>query len=513
MFALGVEFLMRRAIMTRIDNREEAEWPPHPDRVFMALVAAFGEWGLQEPDPELYERALKWLEGVGSPALRVPDWKKPAKRTPFTSYVPVNDLQTPTASAKKMAELAKKGDKAVKEYADEGLKILPERRLKAGRAFPATVPEDPTFHLIWEGSELPAEVRPALEQLCRNVTYLGHSATPVRVWIDDNPGTPTLFPNPAQPALRLRVSGKGRTDYLKGRHAAGLRPQPSLWEAYGPKVEDRGAGATDGAFDAGIFVLRQVGGRKFAMESCGIVADAIRLELIRRHGTNVQDAPEWLSGHAPDGSPSKQPRPAYVPLGFVGSEHADGHLLGVAVAVPNDFAHTQELFALLGRHDGNNPQAIEAGVPYLSVTVRNPHLENREIGTLELELDERPEGRRQGALKSFTWTHPSRVWKTVTPIMLPQFPRRGLDAEEVVAKACVDAGYPQPAAVRVSYAPLVRGVPHSRAFHVKPRTGRPPRPLTHAEVVFPVPVRGPVLIGAGRYSGYGTCRPDQEEQS
>ena len=41
MFALGVEFLMRRAIMTRFDNREEPEWPPHPDRVFMALVAAW----------------------------------------------------------------------------------------------------------------------------------------------------------------------------------------------------------------------------------------------------------------------------------------------------------------------------------------------------------------------------------------------------------------------------------------------------------------------------------------
>ena len=69
-----------------------------------------------------------------------------------------------------------------------------------------------------------------------------------------------------------------------------------------------------------------------------------------------------------------------------------------------------------------------------------------------------------------------------------------------MAKACVDAGYPEPIGVRVSFAPLMRGVPHSRSFHVKPRKGRPPRPLTHAEIEFPVPVRGPVLIGAGRYS-------------
>jgi CRISPR-associated protein Csb2 len=393
---------------------------------------------------------------------------------------------------------------------------MPLGRNRQPRAFPAVVPDEPTFHLIWDAVDVPAEVQPALEQLCRNVTYLGHSATPVRVWIDPNPGTPTLFPNPVRAAVRLRVPTKGRTEYLRDRHKAGLRPQPSLWEGYGPKVEDRDAGVWEqGPFDPGLFVFRQIGGRKFALESCGIVADAIRQELMRRHGA---DPPEWVSGHAPDSSPSKQPRPAYVPLGFVDAEHADGHLLGVAVSIPRDFAHTEELFRLLGRHDGNNPQAIEAGVPYLGVPVKNPHLQgedgkDREIGLLELELDERPEGRRQQSLKSFTWIGPARVWATVTPVMLPQFPRRDLTQEEVIAQACVDAGYPRPVAVRVSFAPLVRGVPHSRAFHVKPRNGRPPRPLTHAEVEFPVPVRGPVLIGAGRYSGYGTCRPRREEQS
>src|SRR5437773_10181851 len=92
MFALGDAFLMGRAVTTRIDNREEPEWPPHPDRVFMALVAAFGEWGLQEPDPELYVKALEWLQEQGSPAVRVPD---AAKRAGGASYVPVNGDEKP----------------------------------------------------------------------------------------------------------------------------------------------------------------------------------------------------------------------------------------------------------------------------------------------------------------------------------------------------------------------------------------------------------------------------------
>src|SRR5690242_13177457 len=139
MFALGIEFLMRRAVMTRIDNREEPEWPPHPDRVFMALVAAFGECG----EHELEREALEWLETLGPPALRVRE--EAPKRSSFISYVPVNDDGNP---------MGKKG-------AFGPMGSLPIGRNRQPRAFPAVVPEDPTFHLIWESVELPEKTRPA----------------------------------------------------------------------------------------------------------------------------------------------------------------------------------------------------------------------------------------------------------------------------------------------------------------------------------------------------------------
>ena len=96
--------------------------------------------------------------------------------------------------------------------------------------------------------------------------------------------------------------------------------------------------------------------------------------------------------------------------------------------------------------------------------------------------------------------------------MLPKFPRRGLGVEEVIAQSCRDSGYPEPANVRVSFAPFVQGVPHSRSFHIRPKENHPLRLWTHAEIEFAVQVRGPVLIGAGRYSGYGVCRPFSEDQ-
>jgi CRISPR-associated protein Csb2 len=494
MFAIGVELLMGRAVMGQWESREalgqprEPEWPPHPDRVFMALVAGWGEAG----EDAAQRSALEWLERLDAPALVVP--LKVSKRKPFTSYVPVNDDSSP---------MGKKGP-----FGPMG--SLPIGRNRQPRQFPAVVPDSPKLFLIWN-VDVPANLRPGLERVCELVTYLGHSASPVRVWIEDQPDPPTLIPVNNGATHSLRLFAGGRLSYLKNRYDAGLRPQPALWQGYAEPTKTENDEVRDGPFDPGIFVLRELpGNRRYALESCGIIADAIRLELCRRHGLN---APEWISGHAADGLPSKLSRPAYLPLGFVGHEYADGHLLGVAIVVPRDFEHTERLFELLGLHDGKNLYEIEKGVPYLPLTIRNPHLENRGIGRLDLELDERPEGRRQFTLKSFTWTHPNRIWKTVTPIMLSQFPRRGLTAEEVVAKACIDAGYPEPVAVRVSFAPLLQGVPHSRAFHIKPRQNRPPRPFTHAAIEFPMPVRGPVLIGAGRYSGYGACRPLIQEDA
>jgi CRISPR-associated protein Csb2 len=485
MFALRIELLMRRAIISRWNNREEPEWPPHPDRVFMALVAAWGEAGKDAAQRE----ALEWLETLPCPSLAVP--LEVSQRTSFTTYVPVNDDSSP---------MGKKGSFGA-------MGSMPLGRNRQPRFFPTVTPDSPTFALIW-AVDPPANLRGSLERLCELVTYLGHSATPIRVWIDEQPPEPNLVPDDMRAEHRLRVFSPGRLEYLIGRFEAGLRPQPSVWQGYAAPVAANDTDVIEGPYDPGVFVLRQIGGRKFGLESCGILADAIRKELIRRYGP---EAPEWISGHASDGKPSKLPRPVYLPLGFVDHEYADGHLLGIAVAVPKAFEGTDRLFELLAAH-GQPEEVRPIGVPHLALTIKNPHLRDREIGTLELELDERPEGRRPLALQSFTWTQPSRVWTTVTPIMLPQFPRRELTTEDVVTQACVNAGYPKPIAVRVTVAPLMEGVPHSRSFHVKPREHRPPRPLTHAEIEFAIAVRGPVLVGAGRYAGYGVCRPYREKQ-
>jgi len=299
-----------------------------------------------------------------------------------------------------------------------------------------------------------------------------------------------------------------------------LRPQPVRWQGYAPPAPEPSKGERPPPFDPAVIVLtQQPGGRRFGLEGCGLVADGIRRELMKRFGA---ESPEWISGHAPDGSVSKQSRPAYLPLAFVDHEHADGHLLGVGIALPTDFDHTDELMRLLL---GMSP--AEEDIPTFRFDIFNPHFGPNSVGWMALQLEERPDriGSRRLNLVTGTWiglhvknadtgrleVRPACRWATVSPLMLPQFPRRGTTVEEVVAQACVDAGYPEPVAVRVQAAPLVSGTPHAKSFHVKPRQGRPPRPLIHAEVTFAEPLLGPVLIGAGRYAGYGFCRPLPKE--
>lgn len=499
MVALGIELLMRRAVIACYDRREEAEWPPHPDRVFMALVAGFGETG-KEPGEEA---ALKWLESQPAPKMAVS--LQASHRGTFTSYVPVNDDSAPAAKDNKT--------KKFKPYSVMG--SLPIGRNRQARNFSAVVPESPTVFLNWD-AELPSEHRAALESLCAKAAYLGHSSTPVRMWVEDAEVDCNLVPNGKGSTQRLRVFGNGRLAYLMNRYQAELRPQPGLWQSYGSPVEDLDD-SSELPFDPGMIILRQVGGRRFPLESSGMIADALRATLMARHGGQ---SPNWLSGHSGDGSQSTSDRPAIVPLAFVDHKHADGHLLGIAIALPSNFSpeYSQKLFELLLQEDPLKDRDLDESLQ-IELGIRNFLLPSDDkqngklIGTMRLELDERRDRQREFNLRMETWTNESTHWATVTPVMLPRFPRRSLLAEEVVAQAIVEAGYPMPVEVETGFAPFMSGVPHSKSFIMKPRPGRPPRPLVHARFRFDVPVRGPVLVGAGRYTGFGACRPLAGEES
>jgi CRISPR-associated protein Csb2 len=198
MLALEVEFLLGRYGASDYRDRELAEWPPHPSRLYSAMVAAAYESGMGESA----RAALLWLESQSSPCLCADE--SPNRQTSATVYVPVND---PTED------------------------LLPRRAERQPRSFPSVVPRTPIVYFIWPEAQPDDVLKQLLENIMRNVIYLGSSRSPVRVRLTDEPPAPNWCPDDAGNVV-LRVPRKGRLENLEWHFHNGLRPIPGAFQRY-----------------------------------------------------------------------------------------------------------------------------------------------------------------------------------------------------------------------------------------------------------------------------------------
>jgi CRISPR-associated protein Csb2 len=96
----------------------------------------------------------------------------------------------------------------------------------------------------------------------------------------------------------------------------------------------------------------------------------------------------------------------------------------------------------------------------------------------------------------------------VTPLLCDRFPKEkdGQRVEDVIRESCVRVLGVEPAYLEVSPVSWHRGVPPSHDFGRIRKPGEPPRHRTHVFLAFHQPVRGPILLGAGRFVGLGLFR-------
>ena len=125
---------------------------------------------------------------------------------------------------------------------------------------------------------------------------------------------------------------QGRLERLEVAHQSGLRPSRAGWAAYTRPQTDGESETPHSLFQSNLLALRRVKGRRVGLESTLQLSEKLRNAVVKHCPEPV---PEWVSGHTPDGRPSQTPHIALLPLPFVGGEHADGHLLGFALAIPN----------------------------------------------------------------------------------------------------------------------------------------------------------------------------------
>ena len=291
-----------------------------------------------------------------------------------------------------------------------------------------------------------------------------------------------------------------------GPPPAPMRPVPGRWQGYGrsqplssPESTPRSEAAPRSVFDPRLVVLAIIG-KRVSLPATFKLTAALRGLLMRK--CPEQPPPEWFSGHRPDGRASAAAHMALAPLAFAGSRHADGRILGLALILPRG-PEPQEA----GRCLESILRDPETGLPRDDLRLFDGDWIECSV---ELETRERP----PASLDPRTWTRASRVWASVTPVVLDRH-FDGKDkwerAGESVKDMCGHVGLPRPSEVLLHPVSLVEGVPHAREFPQLARKhdgGR--RRHHHAVVVFDEPVCGPVLIGAGRFRGYGLCRPIDE---
>jgi CRISPR-associated protein Csb2 len=213
MLTLEIEFLTGVCYAARSQSSGEPDWPVQPDRIFSALTAAWGTRG-ERPDEQA---ALEWLERQPAPKLHA----TPADyRGVGIAYVPPNDV-----SGK--------------------LEVMPDRRRRQARMFPAAIPSKPLLQFIWPNDPDSSTLR-ALDALARDTAYVGHSM-PLPSRLPARSGTYSSAresPRSCRPSViaPARVSSRkaarsGRA-VGTGRHSGkALRRNVGLWKGL-----DRAAG-------------------------------------------------------------------------------------------------------------------------------------------------------------------------------------------------------------------------------------------------------------------------------
>lgn len=545
MIALEVELLTGRYVATSFNDRSAPEWPPHPARLFSALVATAHE---HEEITATAREALDWLSQQGAPvieataaevrstpAMFVPEnainvltgWanaeqKLEGARKSLDEAAATDDVKAVKSAQKAVAAAEKKlAETMHKATVDDGKgnpgtarEMLPDRRGKQPRLFPSIAPHEARVRYIWSNAAPTPELTSTLMDLSRRLARLGHSSSLVACRVldtapDATSSTKRWCPTP-EGTTSMRIADAGQLNRLEEAHARhqGVEPRvlPAVHQAYAFEGDSPSSAPLTSVFGEWV-VLREVPGENgrrvgLKLQRTEDITRSLRGALLSHAEAPI---PEILSGHTADGRPIDRPHVAYVPLADVGSRYASGNVLGVAILLPRG-VNSEERRAVLraiGRWENQG----------LRLTLGR-------VGALELErvIDSDP---RQ-TLDPAYWMRPARRWGSVTPVALDKNPgdlysdnpkeaaeavRR---AEEIVMRSCERVGLPAPRWVEIIRRSLFDAAPAARDYMPFPRKSANPnahrRVCVHIEMSFDEPVAGPVLIGAGRYFGVGLCR-------
>ena len=545
-----MNFLTGRYVATAHHDRGQAEWPPHPARLFSAMVATHADCD----QPDRAERAgLEWLEAQASPSIHASD---AVPRSVATHFVPVNDARVVsrgpyltrdrriTVLMAEIEEALTSGTSEKLRTLESGLKqqrdvtamvstvgntplksavdIMPPGWLSTSdhvrtgqaRMYPSVTPIEPRVTFIWDSDPGSAMVGALDRFVCP-----GHQTRPLLVNGFLPGGCKVSGPESCTRRGRSRspIRSVGTASRTRTRIHEARRKQTAVVTVYSCSIlccdafVSRGSGSETGYIREWLVFSFRKGSNRYPSTMAVELAAALR-GAVFRHARDPM--PEGLSGHREAGQPSTDPHVGFLSLPWVGYDYADGRLMGVAVALPErlELESRRALLRSVGSWERvDSPLVLTLG--------RRGRVEMDRIRGLSPQV----------SLRSGIWSQPSRRWVSATPIALPTHPGRlgsgstesrrkaWNRAEQAVRDSCQHVGLPDPVDVAVSLAPLMTGARPAPAFPAFRQSGRDGRPiarrLVHAALSFERPIVGPLVLGSGRYLGLGLMRPMSERRS
>lgn len=486
MLAIEVEYLMGNVFSSAHHSRQEVEWPPHPSRLFAALVAAYKECDMGDDE----RRALEWLEELPSPAIcadpPTTNNSRDCMRDVHSIFVPINDTSDPIRENKKKNEITKFSPISIE---------IPLGRDRKPRWFPSFTPNNNRVWFIWrdvdQDKSQDKSYTGSLQRIAEQVGYLGHSMSPVRMRVCNTPPEPTLVPGEKGP-IKLCVTAKGRLTYLEQVYKlrevnSTIKPRLGRIASYRlAKASQLHPPASCFAYN---YIFRLAGRPGLSLDMSDVATTTLRKAIMELYPDPV---PDIISGHEVSGSPLQKPHLAITPLADVGHRNADGHIMGFGFWLPQDASSD-----------------VLATFELALSSLQSLKLGKHGVCTLE-HINTDMMSRAPVGLRPETYSKFSDTWASVCPVIFGKYPKKsqigpGKNGGKVFAELCDMIGLPAPEEVRMGPVSVFRGAPKASDF-IYPENYRN-NLKSHVVLRFDRPVKGPVLLGAGRYRGFGLCRP------
>ncbi len=476
-------------------GRGIGEWPPAPARLFQALVAGAAT-GAELSDKD--KAALEWLETLNAPLIAAPAVRQVQSHS---NFVPNNDLD---------------------KFGGDPRKINKIRTPKTIRPhiFDAKIP----LIFIWTfngGGSAENNARTVC-QIAERLYQLGRGVDMAWAWADllDADAIETRLarhggvvhrPSEGGTGKELLCPRKGSLKGLKERHDANSTRFTYIKE--GKKVQQRfsqppkprfATVAYDTPAQHFLFELRAAHDESFVPRS-STQATKLVMALRDKAAGRLKDTLPGEAGKIDRvligreaTEADKAARVRIVPLPSIGHSHADHAIRRVLVEVPpNCPLRADDMAWAFSGLEEIDPATGEI----LWNIVRT-----EERGMLGHYGD--------GEQNDF------RVWRTITPAALPAMRTdRGTarakrvagepKAAHAVMQALRHAGVAAPAeSIRVQREPFDSNGTRAEEFAMPERFAA--RGLHHVEIVFVEAVRGPLVIGNGRYLGLGLMAPRKD---